>query len=387
MLALLFSLQTSASLVCLSFGPLAPFLQGDFSISRAQVGLFTSVIYAAHFFVGTFCGWLIDKFGLRRFLLLGPGLLGLSFILLSRAPSYGIALVLTFIGGMGYVFVNPSAAKALTDWFPPKIRGTAIGIMKSGVNVGGALAGAILPSLALLFGWRNAMASVAVAAIIFGAISITLYRGAPSQATAEKLSPGIKEFRKVLTNSNILLLGVLGTAFSAIQLCVSTYLVLFLNEVLLLPVVIAGTYLTVAAVGGAAGRIIWGIISDRIFGGRRKPVLAIIGLITAAMAILVAFLATAIPLWLLYIMVAVFGFAALGWNGIHITFLAELAGQEQAATAVGFGLAFTCLGVLFGAPLFGYIVDVTQSYTLAWVIFGIIAAIGSTLVLRVPESR
>jgi len=45
-LSLLFFLQTSASLVTLSFGPLAPFLQEYFNISRAQVGLFTSLSFA-----------------------------------------------------------------------------------------------------------------------------------------------------------------------------------------------------------------------------------------------------------------------------------------------------------------------------------------------------
>jgi sugar phosphate permease len=330
---------------------------------------------------------MIDKFGLRRFLLIGPGLLGLSFLLLSRMTSYPVALIFTFIGGIGYVFVNPSAAKALTNWFPSRMRGTAIGIMKSGVNIGGGLGGAILPSLAIMIGWRNAMASVAAAAILLGTIGITLYRNLPVQTTDEPLTPVVKNFRKVLTNSSILLLGILGTTFTAIQLCVSAYLVLYLNEVLLLPVVLAGTYLTVASVGGASGRIIWGIISDRIFGGRRKPVLATIGFISASMAILVAFFAAEIPLWLLYIMVAVFGFAALGWNGIHITFLAEFAGKEQAATAVGLGLAFTSLGVLYGPPIFGYIVDLTQSYTMAWTIFAVITAIGGALVLRIPESR
>ena len=136
MLALLFFLQTSTSLVTMSFGPLAPFLQEAFNLSRAQVGLFTSMVFSSSIFLGVICGWLIDKFRVRLFLLLGPSMIGIFFIVLSQIHQFEIALLCTFLGGIGYVFVNPSAAKALTNWFQPETRATAIGIMKSEVTLG-----------------------------------------------------------------------------------------------------------------------------------------------------------------------------------------------------------------------------------------------------------
>jgi len=89
-LILLFFLQTSASLVTLSFGPLAPFLQEDFSISRAEVGLFTSLSFTGNILLGVFCGWLIDKFHVRRFLSLGPGILGLFSLFMSQVHSLAV---------------------------------------------------------------------------------------------------------------------------------------------------------------------------------------------------------------------------------------------------------------------------------------------------------
>ena len=386
-LALLFSLQTGASLIILSFGPLAPFLQQDLRINRAQIGLFTSAVYAGSNVFGVVCGWLIDRFGVRLFLLLGPGTVALFFIAFANTSMYGLALVLVFIGGLGYAAINPAAAKSLTYWFSTRARATAIGVMKSGVTIGGATGAALLPGLALLIGWRNGLTAVALAVIALGMLAATVYRESPGPAPPEAQSFGLKDLRQVVTNRSILLVGVVGMAFSSVQLSASTYLVLFLTEAVELPVVIAGTYLTVASLSGAAGRVLWGAISDRLFGGKRKTVLFIIGIINASMAFALAFLATSLPAPFLYAIMVIFGFSAFGFTAVYITLLAELVGKEQAATAVGLGLSINGIGIIIGPPLFGFIVDATNTYTYSWSMIGLIAAVGGILMLRTPEPK
>jgi predicted MFS family arabinose efflux permease len=312
-------------------------------------------------------------------------MLGVFFLLLSRIHSFELALFCTFIGGAGYVFVNPSAAKALTNWFPPKSRATAIGIMKSGVTLGGAIGAAVLPGLALLIGWRGALIIISVVVILLGAVNVILYREPTGETLTEAPTTGFKEIKNVLKNWNILMLGGLCMLYAAVQLSASAYLVLFLTEAGLLPVVVAGTFLTICALTGVFGRIFWGFVSDRVFGGRRKITLSITGLVTAIMSLLIALLFGMVPLWLLYIMVAIFGLSAFGWPSVFITFLAELGGEQQAATAVGLGLSISNLGIALGPPIFGYIVDVTQSYVHAWSIFGISIGIGALLILKIRE--
>jgi predicted MFS family arabinose efflux permease len=296
-------------------------------------------------------------------------------------------LFLVLLGGFGYVFINPSAVKALTGWFRPKMRATAIGVMKSGVNAGGALGATLLPAIALLVGWRNGLACTLLGIIVLSVLVTVIYREPPDKGAQEKVSFGVREFRQVVTNRSIVLLGSIGMAYSAIQLSTSTYLVLFLTEQMSFSVIIAGTFLTVTALSGAAGRILWGIISDRIFHGERKIVLLLVGVISGVFAIVIALSPAGVQAWLLYLIVAVFGFASFGWMGVHVTYLAELAGTDQAGTAVGFGLSITGMGILIGPPVFGYIVDVTQSYTSAWTAFGIIAAIGGVLAMTIRPPK
>jgi predicted MFS family arabinose efflux permease len=255
--------------------------------------------------------------------------------------------------------------------------------MKSGATLGGALGAAILPSLALLIGWRGALIIIALIVILLGGLSITLYR--EPKAMSEGPPTVLRELRNILQNKNILMLGGLCMLYSATQLSASTYLVLFLKETVYLPVVIAGSFLTLSALSGVAGRIFWGLVSDKVFGGKRKTTLSLIGFMTAIMAVLVALLFDTVPLWLLYIMIAIFGLSAFGWPSVFITFLAELGGEERAATAVGLGVSISNLGILIGPPIFGYIVDTTQSYSYAWSIFGFSTLAGAILLLMIQE--
>ena len=124
-LILLFVLQADTSLGTRSFGPLASFLQDDLNISRAEVGMFFSVVFGSGLFAAALCGWLIDKFGVRRFLLLGPGILGLFLIALTRVPSFEIALFFVFLGTMMVVlssrFMACAAIMNAVHVFPERV--------------------------------------------------------------------------------------------------------------------------------------------------------------------------------------------------------------------------------------------------------------------------
>ncbi len=142
--------QVGASMAALSFGPLAPFLQNSFQITRAQVGLLTSALYFGSILVSIPTGRLADRLGTRRLLLMGPVAMALFFFAFSRTDVYPLAWLMALTAGMGYGVINPATAKAIMYWFSPRGRATAIGIKQSGVTIGAALAAALLPALALV---------------------------------------------------------------------------------------------------------------------------------------------------------------------------------------------------------------------------------------------
>src|SRR5262249_57716314 len=118
--------------------------------------------------------------------------------------------------------------------------------------------------------------------------------------------------------------------FAAVRTVFMAFLVLYLNDVVALPVPVAGRYLALAQVGGMVGRIAFGMLSDRTFGGRRRAPLATAGIGSAICALAVAIVGPETPPLALTLIAAVFGFCGIGWNGVHHTLMAQLAGPPSA---------------------------------------------------------
>jgi sugar phosphate permease len=64
-------------------------------------------------------------------------------------------------------------------------------------------------------------------------------------------------------------------------------------------------------------------------------------------------------------------------------FVAELGGKALAGTAAGVFATIAYLGIIVGPPVFGYIVDKTGSYSLAWFVFAIASALATGILLLV----
>ena len=66
----------------LCVGPLAPFLKQSFDLSNAQIGGLTSATAVAYAPTLIFAGWLADRIGVRRALLIGTSITGVCLSLI-----------------------------------------------------------------------------------------------------------------------------------------------------------------------------------------------------------------------------------------------------------------------------------------------------------------
>lgn len=372
-----------------SLPPLAPFYQDDLGLSRAQVGFLYSSFFiggGATFIIG---GWLADLLGVKRLLIAGLVVMGFFLIGVSRAPVFAVAVLFVTLTAVGSGMNNPATVKAITIWFPARIRGTAMGIKQTGNPIGGIIAATLLPSLALAVGWRNTLALAGLVIATSSILCQILYRETPEEAPPMHRplgsKPGMKRFREVLANRDILLLSSACSILLIGQTSLIGYLVLFSKEVLAMPVVSAGWLLALAQVGATVGRISWGLVSDRLFGGKRKPVLILTALLSAAMAALMGQVTQSTTLLVLVPMIFLFGASAVGWNAIFLVYVAELSATETIATAVGLAITVINIGSIVGPPIFGYIIDTTGSYSMAWRLVALITALVFVLLPAVRE--
>jgi ACS family hexuronate transporter-like MFS transporter len=357
--------QTSASLGNQSISPLAPFLVGDLELSRGQVGLVVAATHLGASCVLVLAGNLSDRFGVRLPFLLGLLAAGVPLTVAAIAPEFVWLLAIMALYGVGNGIALPPTTRAIVEWFPPRRRGFAMGVKQTGVALAGVICGLLVPPLASTLGWRSAFVVLGIATGTAGGVAWLAYRDreATYPAASSHVHPGV---RALVGNPNLLLMCGVTWLYAAVQLSIIGFMVLFLSERLRLELVEAGALLAVAQAGGVVGRVGWGLASDTLFGGRRKVVIGVIGAIAAASLLALAMVGPGTPRSLLWVILVSAGVSAIGWNGINMTFVAEIAGRRASATAAGLSLTASSFGIMVGPPLFGLLVDLSGSYAVAF---------------------
>lgn len=382
--------QFANALASQGIAPLAPLFQPELGLTNAQVGFFSSAAYAGAWGVLLVAGTLTDRHGVRRMLSIGQLLIGGFMLSMAAVGSYVQAIAVMFGAGVGRGVTSPGISKAIMDWFPSRSRATAMGVKQTGVPAAGILAASTLPAIALVFGWRSAVAMVGVFVVVAALVTSLLYRDYRQADVPAQGKSGMRAgLRQVIRIKQIWLMSAVSVLYVTVQLGLTTYLALYFKEVILVSqvpdastrVVAAGGFLALCQGGGVFGRVFWGLVSDRLFHGRRMVVMAIIGGLSACCSLFVARLDPGIPLWLLSGTVFFFGATAIGWNGLYQAVMAESAGRRYAATGVGFGMTLAQAGTVGGPPLFGFVVDVTGSFQTAWTMLGGLSVAGTAIAL------
>lgn len=365
------AIQALVSLVVYTPPVLAPVAQSDIGVPASAVGVVTSLIYFAATFTALSAGNLINRFGAMR---------ASQFSLLFSAA--GIALIASanvwlvvlgaLIVGTGYGVVTPSSSAILADRTPENMRAFIFSLKQTGVPIGGALAGAAIPALIVVLGWKEA-ALIAGAVCFALAIAVQPYRAgvdlAPHAPRPAAPVHFLAPFRLVMAHPPLRELAFASFSYSGMQMCMGSFLVVFLTERIGLTVATAGAALSAAMLAGTVGRVLWGIIADRWASPR--GVLGMLGAIMAIAAFLTAGMTAAWPYALLIVVSMMFGASAIGWNGVFLAEVVRNAPQGTAGSATGASLAMTYAGVVVLPTIFWLLVHFSGSYAAAFVAIGV----------------
>jgi MFS family permease len=379
-LALVTLAHALGALSVLSVAPLSPFLLEALALTRAQVGLLLPAVYLGGVLMSLPAGWLTDRLGVR--LTLGGGLLLIGALMVAAAFAQSLPTLLgaLVVAGFGFSVLNPSTGKAVIEWFPPRGRGLAMGIKQTGLTLGGLTAALTLPPVALAFDWRHAVATAGALALVAGLLVLAVYR-TPRSPTAARVTswPRLAELAVFMRRPGVIVVFLSGLALSTAQSSVLAYLALYTKETFGVSAVAAGQILAIAQLGGTASRLAWGAISDRFFGGRRRPGVVASALIGAVAYALFAF-GDGLPSAAVVPLAFVAGAGAFGWVGLYFTLVAEIGGARYAGLLTGVAVAFAWSGVLVGPPVFGVLVQWTGSYAWPWLtLAGVALLVAATL--------
>jgi MFS family permease len=177
-------------------------------------------------------------------------------------------------------------------------------------------------------------------------------------------------------------MGIYGFVLAGVQNTIISYVAVYLVDHEHLSVTAAGVGLAVTMLGGAAGRLGWGVVSDRLFDSRLPPLqLAAAGAVVGL---------AALP-WtdgaVVYLALALVGLCAIGWNGVYMTMTAESA-PASVGRATGHALFWLYAGAVAAPPLFGLLVGGPDSWAVLWTAMAaaVVVAFG-VLTLQQARSR
>lgn len=361
-LAITLAVQAMVAMALLTVPAMAPSVAHAVGTPAAYVGLFIGLAYLGSIVASLASGTAVVRFGSIRasqacLVTCAAGLC------LCAVPVTGVIAVGAVLVGIGYGPITPASSHLLARTTPVHRMSLVFSVKQTGVPLGGALAGAIVPGLALLAGWQQALLAVAAACVVCAAIAQPLRAQFDADRDpARRLGLGslLAPVRLVLADRALRTLAFCSFVFAVAQLSLTTYLVTFLTHDLAYGLVAAGAVMSVSQLGGVLGRVWWGYLSDRWFGARRM--LALLGALMATATLATALLQPGSPQLAVACILFVFGASAVGWNGVYLAEVAREAPPGQAGFATGGTLAITFLGNVLGPALFGALAGGFGSY-------------------------
>ena len=291
--------------------------------------------------------------------------------------------------GLGYGPTTPASSHILAKTTPPNLMAFVFSLKQTGVPLGGAMAGAIVPTLVVFFGWKASALYVGAFCLILTFIIQPNRAGLDNDRQSSECfsCKGVADpIKMVLSHPRIRQVTIASFFFAGMQLCLTSYIVTYLSKNLGMALISAGLILSAAQTAGVFGRIVWGAMADRYV--RPRSMLGLLGIAMSIGAAATAFFSSAWPYGAIIVVSVIYGATAIGWNGVYLAEVARLAPPGFAGTATGGTLFFTFLGVVVGPPVFGAITEATGSFSAGFLSFAAATFLsGIFILLSLPKKH
>lgn len=391
-LSAMMGVQAMVTMGMFAIPVLAPAIARDIGVPATSVGFYTSLAYIVCVFSALAGGGLIPQFGALRVCQACLVLLALAFGCAISGVGIGAGVagfvLCALLAGMGNAPPTAASSHVLLRATPPAWVNLVFSIKQAGVPIGGALAGLLLPGLALWFGWRAALGCTAAACLALAGI-LQIWRGEmdADRDTARRIGwhTMFTPFLLVWRNRELRAIGVACGVMSGVQTGLLSIFVTYLTHAVGLTLAAAGLALATAQVSGMFGRVIWGMLADRT--GRPVLVLAAIAGGVAVTSIAAGRFTPAWPLPAVHVVSAMFGMLVLGWNGVVFAEVARMSPAGRIAEATGGIVSMTCMGMVVLPGSLVAIIETSGSFSVGFTVAGILTALVAIDFLRRSARR
>lgn len=350
MISLAFVISFLLHLLLFGTAPMVDEIMTEMSLSYAQFGLIFSAAIVSLLVLRIPWGILSDKFGYLKILKISLPIISLSAIVRGFAVDYTIFLISQFFLGLGLASLLPCFPLLVSEWFPER-SGLATGIYVSGFALGYGTALGATPLLLEIMSWRNIL-------VLFGIISliVTVFWWMFGKSEKKQTTQfDYQNFTGLLSNKKVIVLIFFMIATMGCYDTMATWTPKILEFKSL-----AKSPSLLLSLGFFMSGLFTGYISDKF--EDENLLIGIMGSVAAVFILGVNYTSTPI-IWIFLLLT---GFFLMGTLTIILKIPAmdpEL--SESGGKVTGIISSIGNIGPFAIPVAFGYMVDVTGTYTLS----------------------
>jgi len=378
-----------------NYSPVIPLIKTDLDISNTHTGWIMSSFFISYTLFQIPSGILGDRFGPRRILTLGGIITIAGNLIISQGTTLTALLAGQMINGLGQSLGWNSGVKMIVTWFPRKNRATALGLFITCVTIGSSFGFRLSGFLGTHWGWQSAFM---IPPVMLGLILLIFWftaRDTPKEKGFQDFNDEIyieslvkDDLRSraalIAGNRSFWLIGVIYFLFVYAQFGCLVWIPSFVVTTWHIDVDHASLISSLILLPGVLAAPLSGYISDRYFNGRRKE-LTIISLGTLSLSCLA--LASGIGMHMGFIILAVVGLMIIMPDIMLASFPSDFFSRKLAATAMGFLATFTSTSGIISTSISGKLADMTNSFSISFICFGLAAGTGAMLAWFIKENR
>lgn len=334
-------------------------------------------------------GGFMTKFGIKRTMVVTMIAAGLATIFYGNAPTIGMyAVALVLMITLISAFALNVGMAICTNWFPTK-KGVCMGLATIGMNLASALMNQILNLLSSHWGIAMAITIMGCVILFIALLTAIFVKATPEEAGCyPDNDPSVSElihreedrtkeenpvgYKEALKNKYVWIFGIAYGFFGLATLGIMSQLVGFFMATKGWELQAALNTVTIAAVIGIVGSVMWGTIDQKL--GTRKT--SVIFGIWYCIGILLLVVPNTFVMWLGIVMLG----AGIGGNGNFPPSMTALVfGRKD------FPTAYACINTIVGiVRSFSFIIlallrGITSGYVVPYAVFAVIALIGGLM--------
>jgi predicted MFS family arabinose efflux permease len=363
--------------------PILPAIEKTFLISKTIQGGIVAAYALPLGILALLVGPVSDKIGRRRILFVGTGVMCAALLLHLFVYDYISLYVVRFLTGCAGGLLSGASIAYVADYFPPKKRGWASGVVMTGIASGFTLGIPLGTLIAYTIDFRYPFALFGLLLLVS---VILIWKVLPQPEMQHQhqqltLMHFVKKYQKILADDK---LKVLGLCFFLMSFCVAIYVV-FLPTWLVEYLGVTGSDIALLMFIAGLGSILvsWhaGRLSDRL-GRKDFVVYSCLGLsiVIGTTTIIV------VHWWIAYPLVAIAMMLDAARVGPFHAMMTDIVPEDIRGTMISTSIAMGQMGMAIGGMIAGFCYHNVGFFLNT--IMGALAvlSVGILIAVKIPES-